>query len=121
MEMLLLLLLLLLNNLLLMQQLAAMAKPELNDSRRVDSPSSPMVSSNPISPQDGPYAEAYVTLQSIGKGAFGFVKLAKRRTDGREVGGRKHGSLTVTLMLLSQIDDRVACSFGSFLIICMLA
>ena len=99
-------LLLLLNDLLLMQQLATMAKHELSDSRRVESPSSPMVSSNPISPQDGPYAEAYVTLQSIGKGAFGFVKLAKRRTDGREVGGRKLGNLTLTLMLPSQIGHK---------------
>ena len=89
-----------------MQQLAAMAKHELSDSRRVDSPSSPRVSSNPISPQDGPYAEAYVTLQSIGKGAFGFVKLAKRRKDGREVSGRKHGNLTMTLLLKFRIGCR---------------
>ena len=98
----------------LMQQLATMAKHELSDSRPVDSPSSPMVSSNPISPQEGPYAEAYVMLQSIGKGAFGFVKLAKRRTDGREVGGRKQGNLTLNLLLLSEIGDRVACNFSSF-------
>ena len=34
----------------------------------------------------GEYETNYETLQSIGKGAFGFVKLAKRREDNQEVG-----------------------------------
>ncbi|XP_065063667.1 PAS domain-containing serine/threonine-protein kinase-like [Rhopilema esculentum] len=33
----------------------------------------------------GQYDERYLTLKSIGKGAFGFVKLAQRRLDGQEV------------------------------------
>ncbi|XP_013389166.1 PAS domain-containing serine/threonine-protein kinase isoform X1 [Lingula anatina] len=33
----------------------------------------------------GKYSENYQTTMSIGKGAFGFVKLAKRRADGQEV------------------------------------
>ena len=33
----------------------------------------------------GPYREKYATLHSIGKGAFGFVKLALRRHDMKEV------------------------------------
>ena len=33
----------------------------------------------------GPYREKYETLHSIGKGAFGFVKLALRREDIKEV------------------------------------
>lgn len=33
----------------------------------------------------GEYSEKYVTMSSIGKGAFGFVKLATRRLDGEEV------------------------------------
>ena len=33
----------------------------------------------------GRYDEKYLTLKSIGKGAFGFVKLAQRRTDNQEV------------------------------------
>lgn len=37
------------------------------------------------SPGRGRYDERYITLDSIGKGAFGFVKLAKRRSDNREV------------------------------------
>jgi serine/threonine protein kinase len=37
------------------------------------------------SPGRGRYDERYLTLDSIGKGAFGFVKLAKRRSDNREV------------------------------------
>ena len=37
------------------------------------------------SPGRGRYDERYVTLDSIGKGAFGFVKLAKRKSDNREV------------------------------------
>lgn len=36
-------------------------------------------------PADGPYREAYKTTLSVGKGAFGFVKLANRRSDGKEV------------------------------------
>ena len=32
------------------------------------------------------YDVAYDTLRSIGKGAFGFVKLARRRADNTEVG-----------------------------------
>ena len=32
------------------------------------------------------YDTAYDTLRSIGKGAFGFVKLARRRADNTEVG-----------------------------------
>ena len=38
-----------------------------------------------ISPGRGRYDERYATLQSIGKGAFGFVKLAKCRSDNKEV------------------------------------
>ncbi|KAK3579787.1 hypothetical protein CHS0354_022096 [Potamilus streckersoni] len=34
---------------------------------------------------EGPYRDYYRTLQSIGKGAFGFVKLALRKVDGQEV------------------------------------
>ena len=34
----------------------------------------------------GRYDEKYLTLKSIGKGAFGFVKLAQRRSDKQEVG-----------------------------------
>jgi PAS domain-containing serine/threonine kinase len=37
------------------------------------------------SPGRGQYDEKYVTQQSIGKGAFGFVKLAQRKTDGLSV------------------------------------
>ena len=33
----------------------------------------------------GLYDEKYLTLKSIGKGAFGFVKLAQRRSDKQEV------------------------------------
>ena len=33
----------------------------------------------------GKYDERYLTLKSIGKGAFGFVKLAQRRSDALEV------------------------------------
>ena len=33
----------------------------------------------------GKYDERYLTLKSIGKGAFGFVKLAQRRSDAQEV------------------------------------
>ena len=40
------------------------------------------------SPGRGRYDERYLTLDSIGKGAFGFVKLAKRRSDNREVRAR---------------------------------
>lgn len=36
----------------------------------------------------GEYNEYYSTVRSIGKGAFGFVKLAKKRDDQREV---RHG------------------------------
>ena len=68
-----------------MQQLVARAECEFTENQRTDSPNSLSLSSNNISPQGGPYSEAYVTLQSIGKGAFGFVKLAKRRKDGKEV------------------------------------
>ena len=38
-----------------------------------------------VSPGRGRYDERYLTLHSIGKGAFGFVKLAKRRCDNKEV------------------------------------
>lgn len=38
-----------------------------------------------VSPGRGRYDDRYLTLQSIGKGAFGFVKLAKRRSDNKEV------------------------------------
>ena len=34
---------------------------------------------------EGEYEEHYDTRNSIGKGAFGFVKLATRKADGREV------------------------------------
>ena len=37
------------------------------------------------SPGRGRYDERYITLQSIGKGAFGFVKVGQRRTDGVKV------------------------------------
>ena len=33
----------------------------------------------------GEYSTYYTTLRSIGKGAFGFVKLGRRRLDGKEV------------------------------------
>ena len=33
----------------------------------------------------GEYSQKYDTLASIGKGAFGFVKLAQRKCDGLEV------------------------------------
>lgn len=33
----------------------------------------------------GEYSAYYTTLSSIGKGAFGFVKLGRRRSDGKEV------------------------------------
>lgn len=36
-------------------------------------------------PADGPYRETYKTTLSVGKGAFGFVKLAQRRSDCKEV------------------------------------
>ena len=36
-------------------------------------------------PSNGLYKEAYKTTLSVGKGAFGFVKLAQRRTDHKEV------------------------------------
>ena len=36
-------------------------------------------------PADGPYREIYKTTLSVGKGAFGFVKLAQRRSDCKEV------------------------------------
>ena len=35
-----------------------------------------------ISLSHGAYEEKYTTLQSIGKGAFGFVKMATRKQDG---------------------------------------
>ena len=35
------------------------------------------------------YDSTYDTLDSIGKGAFGFVKLARRKHDQKEVGGEK--------------------------------
>lgn len=38
------------------------------------------------SPGCGRYDERYITLQSIGKGAFGFVKVGQRRSDGVKVG-----------------------------------
>ena len=37
------------------------------------------------SPGRGRYDERYTTLQSIGKGAFGFVKVGQRRSDGVKV------------------------------------
>lgn len=37
------------------------------------------------SPGRGRYDERYITLQSIGKGAFGFVKVGQRRCDGLKV------------------------------------
>ena len=37
------------------------------------------------SPGRGRYDERYLTLQSIGKGAFGFVKVGQRRSDGVKV------------------------------------
>lgn len=37
------------------------------------------------SPGRGRYDERYITLQSIGKGAFGFVKVGQRRSDGLKV------------------------------------
>lgn len=37
-------------------------------------------------PADGPYREMFKTTLSVGKGAFGFVKLAQRRADRKEVG-----------------------------------
>ena len=37
------------------------------------------------SPGRGRYDERYITLQSIGKGAFGFVKVGQRRSDGVKV------------------------------------
>ena len=58
-------------------------------------PSSPTVSSpsNTAHPnhaatsvEPDQYDVAYDTLRSIGKGAFGFVKLARRRADNTEVG-----------------------------------
>jgi len=33
----------------------------------------------------GPYCEHYYSRQTIGKGAFGFVKIAYRRKDNKEV------------------------------------
>ncbi|XP_064652931.1 PAS domain-containing serine/threonine-protein kinase-like isoform X2 [Lineus longissimus] len=36
-------------------------------------------------PFQGRFEEHYITSQSIGKGAFGFVKLARRKNDGKEV------------------------------------
>ena len=36
-------------------------------------------------PADGPYRQAYKTTLAVGKGAFGFVKLALHRQDRREV------------------------------------
>ena len=84
----------------------AKAEHEFCNSRRVDSPS-PKISSNPISPQGGPYDEAYVTLQSIGKGAFGFVKLARRRKDGREVSGRQHSGRQHAHWLVHAVSGEV--------------
>lgn len=37
------------------------------------------------SPGRGRYNERYITMDSIGKGAFGFVKLARRKSDNLEV------------------------------------
>jgi len=37
------------------------------------------------SPGRGRYDKRYITLQSIGKGAFGFVKVGQRRSDGVKV------------------------------------
>ncbi|XP_044184545.1 PAS domain-containing serine/threonine-protein kinase-like isoform X1 [Acropora millepora] len=37
------------------------------------------------SPGRGRYDERYITLQSIGKGAFGFVKVGQRKSDGSKV------------------------------------
>ena len=36
-------------------------------------------------PGRGRYDERYITLQSVGKGAFGFVKVGQRRSDGLKV------------------------------------
>ena len=52
-----------------------------------------------VSPQDeivcgfGQYEQQYDTLHSIGKGAFGFVKLARRRLDDKEVSFEQYSSL----------------------------
>ena len=56
----------------------------------------PKIETKEVAPSDdgtpdmGIYDEMYETLQSIGKGAFGFVKLAKRRSDDEHVRIRQH-------------------------------
>lgn len=49
--------------------------PVMNDGGMLEEPS----------PGRGEYDEKYVTHHSIGKGAFGFVKLAQRKSDGLQV------------------------------------
>ena len=65
------------------------APPEKEESSAEPSPrapsAAPLMSSAELAAMRGPYEENYETLASIGKGAFGFVKLGKRRKDGREV------------------------------------
>ena len=43
------------------------------------------MSSPEQSPSRGAYDEKYETIQAIGKGAFGFVKTARRRSDNKQV------------------------------------
>lgn len=58
-----------------------------NSSRVLETsrPSEPL-SSPELSPSRGAYDEKYETMQAIGKGAFGFVKTARRRSDNKQVG-----------------------------------
>ena len=52
--------------------------------------SAPLLTSQELNAICGPYEEKYDTRASIGKGAFGFVKMAKRRRDGKEVCMKKN-------------------------------
>ena len=59
----------------------------VTNSPTVPSPSNTAQPSQaPTGVEPDQYDTAYDTLRSIGKGAFGFVKLARRRADNTEVG-----------------------------------
>ncbi|KAF6020786.1 PASK [Bugula neritina] len=71
-------------------------------------------------PADGLYRKSYKTTLSVGKGAFGFVKLAQRRTDNKEfvvkfikkskvlkecwIDNEKLGHISLEIHLLSKLD-----------------
>lgn len=68
-----------------LKQKACFNSEEETNKKLRKTPSRDQESEDQTTSPPGEYEEHYDTLQSIGKGAFGFVKLARRKLDDNEV------------------------------------